>query len=141
MDAARPHAGFGLFRVIVWATPILGFFGTVIGITMTLGGVAQWDGAGPRCASLPRLGPEVRHHGLGFHAIDGADVHPLLRGKERNVAVGAGDLKTEDELSGRFPSCRPTLMVIFRRLPRGRAMIQATEASSSARPNFGSRRS
>jgi biopolymer transport protein ExbB/TolQ len=36
MDAARIQAGFGLFRVIIWAIPIMGFLGTVIGITMAL---------------------------------------------------------------------------------------------------------
>jgi biopolymer transport protein ExbB/TolQ len=39
MDAARSHAADGLFRVIVWAIPILGFLGTVLGITMALNGV------------------------------------------------------------------------------------------------------
>ena len=39
MDAARLHAGYSLFRVIVWAIPILGFLGTVIGITMALNSV------------------------------------------------------------------------------------------------------
>ncbi len=38
-DAGRSYASFGLFRVIVWAIPILGFLGTVIGITMALQGV------------------------------------------------------------------------------------------------------
>ncbi len=36
IDAGRLHTGYGLFRVIVWAIPILGFLGTVIGITMAL---------------------------------------------------------------------------------------------------------
>ncbi|MEX2119501.1 MAG: MotA/TolQ/ExbB proton channel family protein [Pirellulales bacterium] len=35
-DAARSHAGFGLLRIIIWAIPILGFLGTVIGITMAI---------------------------------------------------------------------------------------------------------
>ncbi len=39
MDAARLHNGYALFRVIVWAIPILGFLGTVIGITMALNSV------------------------------------------------------------------------------------------------------
>jgi biopolymer transport protein ExbB/TolQ len=39
MDASRAHAGYGQFRVIVWAIPILGFLGTVIGITMALNSV------------------------------------------------------------------------------------------------------
>ncbi|MGD0897621.1 MAG: MotA/TolQ/ExbB proton channel family protein [Thermoguttaceae bacterium] len=35
-DSGRSHKGYALFRVIVWAIPILGFLGTVIGITMAL---------------------------------------------------------------------------------------------------------
>ncbi len=41
MDASRLQSSYGLFRVIVWAIPILGFLGTVIGITMMLTGAAQ----------------------------------------------------------------------------------------------------
>jgi biopolymer transport protein ExbB/TolQ len=40
LDVSRAHAGYGLFRVVVWAVPILGFLGTVIGITMMLTGAA-----------------------------------------------------------------------------------------------------
>lgn len=36
LDNERAHAGFGLLRLIVWAIPILGFLGTVIGITMAI---------------------------------------------------------------------------------------------------------
>ena len=39
LDVSRAHAGYGQFRVIVWAIPILGFLGTVIGITMALNSV------------------------------------------------------------------------------------------------------
>ncbi len=39
VDATRSHFRFGLFRVIVWAIPILGFLGTVIGITVALNGI------------------------------------------------------------------------------------------------------
>jgi biopolymer transport protein ExbB/TolQ len=38
-DATVSHARFGLFRVIVWAIPILGFLGTVIGITLALNAI------------------------------------------------------------------------------------------------------
>lgn len=37
LDAA--HDSLGLVRIIVWAIPMLGFLGTVIGITQTLGGL------------------------------------------------------------------------------------------------------
>jgi len=36
LDAERAHASYGLLRLIVWAIPILGFLGTVIGITMAI---------------------------------------------------------------------------------------------------------
>ncbi len=39
VEVGRVHASYGLFRVVLWAIPILGFLGTVIGITMALNGV------------------------------------------------------------------------------------------------------
>jgi len=36
MDAARAAQGYGLVRFIVWAIPIMGFLGTVIGITVAI---------------------------------------------------------------------------------------------------------
>lgn len=36
VDAARASQGYGLVRFIVWAIPILGFLGTVIGITVAI---------------------------------------------------------------------------------------------------------
>lgn len=38
-DADGAHDSLGLVRIIVWAIPMLGFLGTVIGITQTLGGL------------------------------------------------------------------------------------------------------
>lgn len=37
MDASRMHDDYALVRIIVWAIPMLGFLGTVIGITLALG--------------------------------------------------------------------------------------------------------
>lgn len=36
VDAARAHSGYALLRILIWAIPILGFLGTVIGITMAI---------------------------------------------------------------------------------------------------------
>jgi hypothetical protein len=36
VDAARAAAGYGFVRFIVWAIPIMGFLGTVIGITVAI---------------------------------------------------------------------------------------------------------
>lgn len=40
LDAVRLHASYSLVRVIIWAIPILGFLGTVIGITMAIANLA-----------------------------------------------------------------------------------------------------
>lgn len=37
LDAARQQESYALVRIIIWATPMLGFLGTVIGITQALG--------------------------------------------------------------------------------------------------------
>jgi biopolymer transport protein ExbB/TolQ len=50
-DLDASHDSFGLVRIIVWAIPMLGFLGTVIGITQTLGGLDFTDGA----AAVERL--------------------------------------------------------------------------------------
>ena len=39
-DAERQHADYALVRIIIWATPMLGFLGTVIGITLALGNLS-----------------------------------------------------------------------------------------------------
>ncbi len=36
-DAQRVHASYALMRIVIWAIPILGFLGTVIGITDAIG--------------------------------------------------------------------------------------------------------
>ncbi len=50
-DADAAFDSFGLVRIIVWAIPMLGFLGTVIGITQTLGGLDFTDGT----AAVDRL--------------------------------------------------------------------------------------
>ncbi len=36
LDVGRLHDGMALVRIVIWATPMLGFLGTVIGITLAL---------------------------------------------------------------------------------------------------------
>lgn len=38
-DAAKADSDYGLVRLVLWAVPMLGFLGTVVGITMALGGL------------------------------------------------------------------------------------------------------
>jgi biopolymer transport protein ExbB/TolQ len=42
LEAAKANASYAIVRIIVWAIPILGFFGTVIGITMAIASLS-WE--------------------------------------------------------------------------------------------------
>ena len=39
LDSERSHQSYALVRILIWATPMLGFLGTVIGISEALGGL------------------------------------------------------------------------------------------------------
>ena len=39
MDRERKHHRYALVRILIWATPMLGFLGTVLGISQALGGI------------------------------------------------------------------------------------------------------
>ena len=43
LDAGRQQDSYALVRIIVWATPMLGFLGTVVGITDALGDLSRQD--------------------------------------------------------------------------------------------------
>ena len=41
VDAGRAHDSYALVRIVIWATPMLGFLGTVVGITAALGDLGR----------------------------------------------------------------------------------------------------
>ena len=43
LDAGRMQDGYSLVRMIIWATPMLGFLGTVIGITLAIGNLSPTE--------------------------------------------------------------------------------------------------
>ncbi|MEC7448372.1 MAG: MotA/TolQ/ExbB proton channel family protein [Planctomycetota bacterium] len=48
LDSERSHQSYALVRILIWATPMLGFLGTVIGISeawggLNIGGAADFD--------------------------------------------------------------------------------------------------
>lgn len=43
LDVGRQQDSYGLVRIIVWAVPMLGFLGTVVGITTAIGDLAKAD--------------------------------------------------------------------------------------------------
>ena len=106
LDASRMHAGYGLFRVIVWAIPILGFLGTVIGITMMLGGTTDLANGSNNSAAMFEI-----FHGLSLKFDTTAlalafsillmFVHFSVERSE-NRLLEQVDQQVQDDLAGRF---------------------------------------
>lgn len=101
-DAARMHADYGLMRLVIWAIPILGFLGTVMGITIAIANLAP--------DALERSLPEVTS-GLGV----AFDTTALALGlsivlmfiqyyvdRAENGLLAEVDRRAEAELVGRF---------------------------------------
>ena len=107
VDATRQHNSYALFRVIIWAIPILGFLGTVIGITMALNGV--------RTDALEQsMNDVVTGLGVKFDttalALAMAMILMFLHffvDRWENSLLEEVDLRTQGELDGRFPQAAP----------------------------------
>jgi biopolymer transport protein ExbB/TolQ len=129
MDAGRLQTGYGLFRVIVWAIPILGFLGTVIGITMALNAV---DLQAPDKSMLEVL------NGLGLKF----DTTALALGlsmvlmfvhfsveRAENSLLERVDRQVQEELAGRFVVVSADAEGQFAGVRRiAEAMMRATDA-------------
>ncbi len=101
-DSAAAAASYALLRIVVWAIPILGFLGTVIGITMAIAELSP--------EALEKSLPQVTH-GLGV-AFDTTALalalsmvlmflqHACDRWERQLLA--AVDRRTMEELGGRF---------------------------------------
>ena len=102
VDAARVYSNHGLFRVIVWAIPILGFLGTVIGITMALNGVDFSAPDKSMFAVLKGLGLKFDTTALALSlAIVLMFLHFMVDRSE-NRLLEEVDSRVQDELGDRF---------------------------------------
>ena len=101
-DAARMHANYSLMRIVIWAIPILGLLGTVIGITMAI--------ANLRPETLEQSMSDVtRGLGVAFdHTAEALTLTMVLmfvkHGIERweNRLLALVDTRAAEELVGRF---------------------------------------
>lgn len=101
-DGGRQHAGYDFIRLVVWAIPILGFLGTVVGITMAIANLS------PQAleASLPQV-----TSGLGV-AFDTTALALALSmvlmfvqyavDRRETALLAEVDQRVEAELIGRF---------------------------------------
>ena len=127
VDVQRAHASYGLVRMIVWAIPILGFLGTVIGIALAIGKLS------PQALeqSLPQVmaGLTVAFNttalalGLSMVLMFGL----FLTERRENMLLAEVDRRVEAEMSACMPRrAKPeTAVEDVRRM--GEAVIAAAE--------------
>ena len=134
MDVARAHGSYALVRVIIWAIPILGFLGTVVGITMAIanlaGGSAVVDGAIEE--TIPRV---VGGLSVAFATTTQALILSIVlmfaqyfTEQRENALLGRIDQRMAKELDGRFeqlPAGAEGELVAVRRMCE--RVVQAAE--------------
>lgn len=133
VDADRQHDSNALVRIIIWATPMLGFLGTVIGITLALGGLS-----GSELANDPEAALNGLVSGL-YVAFDTTAVAlglsivlmfvQFLLDQFETQHLSRVDAFITDELTGRFEEVgagKDPQVASMERMSR--AMIRATEA-------------
>ncbi|HEX4131603.1 MAG TPA: MotA/TolQ/ExbB proton channel family protein [Pirellulales bacterium] len=104
VDASRAHSGYALMRIIIWAIPILGFLGTVIGITIAIASL------NPQ-ALESSLGEVTGGLGIAFDTTALALTLSMtlmfgqfLVDRFEQRLLGDVDAKTFEALTGRFES-------------------------------------
>jgi biopolymer transport protein ExbB/TolQ len=128
IDASRMYAGFGLFRVILWAIPILGFLGTVVGITMALNSVDLKSPDQSMLKVLNGLGLKFDTTALALAMSMVLMFVHFFVDRSANTLLERVDRRVEEELAGRFQqiSAGPDgQLVAVRRMAE--TMVQAAE--------------
>ncbi|MBN2023321.1 MAG: MotA/TolQ/ExbB proton channel family protein [Pirellulales bacterium] len=127
-DAERLHESYDLFRVVTWAIPILGFLGTVIGITLAIGKLASG-------AIEEMIEPTMIALGVAFATTAQALTLVIilmfakyLVSRAESRRASEVDRRADEELLGRFEfsSAAPDAqLAAIRRL--GETVLRATE--------------
>ena len=102
MGAGNAHASYALVRIIIWAIPIMGFLGTVIGITMAIANISPQQLE----ESLPQVTAGL---GVAFDTTAVALTQSIflmfgqfLCDKIETRLLAKVDAHTIEELAGRF---------------------------------------
>ncbi len=133
-DVSRQQESYALVRIIIWATPMLGFLGTVIGITQALGDLGTQS---ELLASDPKEAMNALLSGL-YVAFDTTALALSLSiilmflqfvvDRLETQLLVAVDQRTSDELTGRIldeeADLEPHLAAVQR---MGEAVLESTE--------------
>jgi biopolymer transport protein ExbB/TolQ/uncharacterized protein YukE len=132
LEAARAHESYGLVRIIIWAIPMLGFLGTVVGITEAM---SKLDGK--MLASSPDQAVNALTAGL-YVAFDTTAIalsfamvlmfSQFALDRWENQVLASVDERITIELAGRFEAIGsvsdPQIAAVQR---MGLAVVKATE--------------
>jgi biopolymer transport protein ExbB/TolQ len=104
LDAHRVHSSYGLVRMIIWAIPILGFLGTVIGIALAIGKLAPQalEDSLPEVMAGLTVAFNTTALALGLSMV--LMFALFLTERKENALLAEVDHRVEAELIGRFPS-------------------------------------
>lgn len=124
-DAHKSHDSYALVRIIIWAVPILGFLGTVIGLTMA---IAQLSPNTPLETVAAALGVAFDTTALALALSMGLMFLQFLVDRGERRLLAEVDARIAAELSPRFArrgSARDPQVAVVRRMAE--AVIQASE--------------
>jgi biopolymer transport protein ExbB/TolQ len=136
MDALQMNSAYAVLRIIIWAIPILGFLGTVIGITMAIASLTP--------DALEESMTEVTH-GLGVAFDTTAEAlaltmilmftKALVERVEDRLLAGV-DARVSEELVGRFqlsaPADDPNVSAVRRMSEQVLDAVEALAARQAA---------
>lgn len=138
VDAGRAQDSYALVRIIIWATPMLGFLGTVVGITDALGDLGRELGGGTGDASNS-LNTAMQGLLAGLYvAFDTTAIAlcfsivlmfiQFMLDRAETQILAAVDTRAGEELSGRFEMFGATTDPNVQAIQRmSQAVIKASE--------------
>lgn len=139
MEAGRAQDSYALVRIVIWATPMLGFLGTVVGITDALGDLGRELSTGGTAEAGGSLNTAMQGLLAGLYvAFDTTAIAlcfsivlmfiQFMLDRGESQLLNAVDQRANQELMGRFElvgsSSDPNLQLMQR---LSHAMLKATE--------------
>lgn len=128
VDAARIHSSYALVRIVIWAIPILGFLGTVVGITLAIANLSpqQLESSLPEVTAGLGVAFDTTALGLALSMV--LMFSQFLTDRAEHNLLAQVDVRATQELVGRFSPMGTggdPQMVAVRRMAD--AVLQATE--------------
>lgn len=139
VDAGRAQDSYSLVRIVIWATPMLGFLGTVVGITDALGDLGRELGGSASAESSQSLNTAMQGLLAGLYvAFDTTAIAlcfsialmfiQFMLDRSETELLAAVDQQASQELAGRFElvggSADPHVQTIER---MSQAVVRSTE--------------